>query len=160
MLPKEPKVAMELTVVVKRPVTEASLTPILRPRAGRGLRSSRLTNAMRGKAPASRRAISPTVRSASSTGARREWIVKPVSFWIKPARSPATDRAVMHCPNTVNTRMVIRSQSHSPRAMRAAGRRVGSRFRSTFSRGMPAASPPARMPRGMVMMPHRMPLAA
>ena len=83
-----------------------------------------------------------------------------VRLSIKPKSNPRMEIAVISLPNTVKARMSSPSIFQSPSAMRAERIRMGMRFLRSMTIGNPSTIPPSRMPKGMVTIPQRMPLAA
>ena len=153
------KAAMELASVATSPAAAVSLMPSSFPRDSRGLFKSRVMTYTKGKAPASTMAMAPTVSKPSEMGARPGMSRKPVRLSTMAATSPTVTMATTILPNTVKAVTMAFSARQSPRAMSAAMNTMGMRLRSTMAAGNPAVRPPARMPRGMATMPHRIPLA-
>ena len=141
------------------PAAAVSLIPMAFPSFINGFRSSLVITYTSGNAPASTMAISPTTSNPSEMGAIPGIRVNPVNSFTMMAANPTVITATTPLPKAPKPRIMAFSAFQSPKAMSPPISTMGSTFRRTIPTGNPATRPAATTPRGMVTMPHRMPLA-
>ena len=85
--------------------------------------------------------------------------LSPVNPSTMAAASPTVTKVITALPNTAKPLTMAFSAFHRPNAITSPMITMGTKFRSTFPTGKPAVRPPARIPSGMVTMPHNIPFA-
>ena len=145
--------------VATKPAAATSFIPMASPSFNKGLLKTLVMTATKQNAPDRVKAIPPTTSIPSVTGVIPLITVIPTNCWIAPITNPKIAAATTPFPKIVNPLIIPFGANHRPIMINTAKITIGIKLTKIIPIGIPAASPPAKHPIGIVTIPLNTPVA-